>query len=80
MGPIAARGATAPRDERRRGTTPFACLHIVDGTVVGRITQRHRHPEYIRFLNAPDRAMPAGEVVHVILDCPKETRSGYAAV
>jgi transposase len=30
--------------------------------------QRHRHQEFIRFLNALERDIPAGKVVHVILD------------
>ena len=30
--------------------------------------QRHRHQEFIRFLNAVERAVPAAKVIHVILD------------
>ena len=30
--------------------------------------QRHRHQEFIRFLNAVEAAVPAGKLVHVILD------------
>jgi hypothetical protein len=30
--------------------------------------QRHRHQEFIRFLNAIERAVPAGKLIHVILD------------
>ena len=30
--------------------------------------QRHRHQEFIRFLNAIEREMPAGKVIHVVLD------------
>ena len=29
---------------------------------------RHRHQEFIRFLNAIERAVPAGKVIHAILD------------
>jgi transposase len=29
---------------------------------------RHRHQEFIRFLNAVERAVPAGKLVHAILD------------
>jgi len=36
--------------------------------VIGRCTQRHRHQEFIRFLNAIEAAVPTGKVVHVILD------------
>ena len=41
---------------------------MLDGTVLGRCMQRHRHQEFIRFLNAIERAVPAGKVIHVILD------------
>src|SRR5438045_8801840 len=30
--------------------------------------QRHTHQEFIRFLNAVERAVPAGKLVHAILD------------
>ena len=30
--------------------------------------QRHRHQEFIRFLNTIEAAVPAGKLVHVILD------------
>ena len=30
--------------------------------------QRHRHQEFIRFLNAIEREVPAGKLIHVILD------------
>jgi hypothetical protein len=36
--------------------------------VLGRCMARHRHQEFIRFLNAIERTVPAGKVVHVILD------------
>jgi hypothetical protein len=30
--------------------------------------QRHRHQEFIRFLNAIEAQVPAKKIVHVILD------------
>ena len=30
--------------------------------------QRHRHIEFIRFLNAIEREVPAGKVIHTVLD------------
>ncbi len=30
--------------------------------------QRHRHQEFIRFLNVIERQVPAGKVIHVVLD------------
>ena len=53
----------------RNGTTTlFAALDVLEGKVIGRCMQRHRHQEFIRFLNAIAAEVPAGKVVHVILD------------
>jgi transposase len=46
----------------------FAALNVLDGTVVGRCMKRHRHQEFIKFLNAVERKVPAGKIIHVILD------------
>jgi transposase len=63
------RCATMTHDYERNGTTTlFAALNVLDGTVVGRCMQRHRHQEFLRFLNAVEAAVPAGELVHAILD------------
>src|SRR6188508_3864700 len=63
------RAGTMTHDYKRNGTTTlFAALNILDGTVLGRCMQRHRHQEFIRFLNAIEAQVPAGKVVHVILD------------
>ena len=63
------RGTTMTHDYKRHGTTTlFAALNVLDGTVTGRNMQRHRHQEFIRFLNEIERDIPAGKVVHVILD------------
>ena len=43
-------------------------VRVLDGTVIGRNMQRHRHQEFIRFLNAIDAEVPAGKAVHVVLD------------
>src|ERR687898_29115 len=60
---------TMTHDYKRNGTTTlFAAFNVLDGTVIGRCMQRHRHQEFIRFLNAVERAVPAGKVIHVILD------------
>jgi len=56
-------------DYKRHGTTTlFAALNVLDGAVLGRCMQRHRHQEFIRFLNTIERAVPAGKVIHAILD------------
>jgi len=63
------RAGTMTHDYIRHGTTTlFAALNILDGTVIGRNMQRHRHQEFIRFLNAIEANAPAGKVVHAILD------------
>jgi transposase len=61
--------ATMTHDYKRNGTTTlFAALSVLDGTVIGRNMQRHRHQEFIRFLGTIERQVPAGKVIHVILD------------
>ena len=63
------RAGTMTHDYKRHGTTTlFAALNVLDGTVIGRNMQRHRHQEFIRFLNTVEAAVPAGKLIHVILD------------
>lgn len=63
------RAGTMTHDYKRNGTTTlFAALNVLDGTVIGRNMQRHRHQEFIRFLNAIEREVPAGKTIHAILD------------
>ena len=63
------RAGTMTHDYKRHGTTTlFAALNVLDGTVIGRNMQRHRHQEFIRFLNAIEAAVPTGSQVHAILD------------
>jgi transposase len=63
------RAGTMTHDYKRNGTTTlFAALDILEGKVIGRCMQRHRHQEFIRFLNTIEREVPAGKIVHVILD------------
>jgi hypothetical protein len=63
------RVGTATRDYLRHGTTTlFAALNVPDGTVLGRCMQRHRHQEFVRFLSAVEAAVPAGKLIHAIMD------------
>ena len=63
------RAGTMTHDYKRHGTTTlFAALDVLEGKVIGRCMQRHRHQEFIRFLNAIEAEVPAGKLVHVILD------------
>ena len=63
------RCGTMTHDYKRNGTTTlFAALDVLEGKVIGRCMQRHRHQEFIRFLNAIEAEIPAGKIIHVILD------------
>jgi transposase len=63
------RCGTMSHDYVRHGTTTlFAALNVLEGKVIGKCMQRHRHQEFIRFLNAIEKAIPAGKVIHVVLD------------
>jgi transposase len=56
-------------DYKRHGTTTlFAALSVLDGTVIGRCMQRHRRSEFIHFLNPFEREVPAGKLIHAVLD------------
>ena len=61
--------ATMTHDYKRNGTTTlFAALNILDGTVIGRCMPKHTHKEFIKFLSAVERAVPAGKLIHAIAD------------
>jgi transposase len=63
------RCGTITHDYKRNGTTTlFAALNILDGSVIGQCMQKHRHQEFIRFLNKIETRVPASKSVHVILD------------
>ena len=63
------RPATMTHDYKRNGTTTlFAAMNILDGTVIGRHSERHRHQEFIAFLEQIDKAAPAGREIHAIVD------------
>ena len=63
------RAGTMTHDYKRHGTTTlFAALNVLDGTVIGKNMARHRHQEFIRFLNAIERTIPKDKAVHAIID------------
>jgi transposase len=63
------RAGTMTHDYKRNGTTTlFAALNVLDRTVIGRDMQRHRHQEFIRFLNTIETQVPAGKLIHAIVD------------
>jgi transposase len=60
-------------DYTRHGTTSlFAALDVKTGLVIGECHKRHRHQEFIKFLNTIDDVLkatePAGTQVHIVLD------------
>lgn len=49
------RAGTITHDYKRHGlTTLFAALDVLEGKVIGQCMKRHRHREFIRFLNVID--------------------------
>jgi transposase len=63
------RAGTLTHDYKRHGTTTlFAALNVLDGKVLGQCMKRHRHQEFIRFLNAVAANVPAKKAIHLIID------------
>ena len=63
------RAGTLTHDYKRHGvTTLFAALNVLEGRVIGQCMKRHRHQEFIRFLNVIDARLPKKKSVHVIID------------
>jgi transposase len=58
-------------DYVRHGTTSlFAALDVATGRVIGRCHRRHRHQEFVKFLDEIDAAVPAedGVTIHLVMD------------
>ena len=58
-------------DYVRHGTTSlFAALNIATGEVIGRCHRRHRHQEFLKFLNTIDATIPKepGVEIHLVMD------------
>ncbi len=63
------RCGTMTHDYKRHGTTTlFAAFNVLEGKVVGQCMSRHRHQEFIRFLNKINRETPAERELHLIVD------------
>jgi transposase len=63
------RSGTMTHDYKRHGVaTLFAALNVLYGKVWGQCMKRHRHQEFIRFLNVIDARVPKKNTVHVIID------------
>jgi len=75
------RAATMTHEYKRNGTTSlFAALNVATGEVIGRCMKKHRHQEWIPFLNLVKKSVPANRQAHVICDnyAPPSTPMGKA--
>jgi transposase len=60
---------TMTHDYKRNGTTSlFAAMNTADGSVIGTCMNRHRHQEWLRFLNLVRRRTPQDKEIHLICD------------
>jgi len=72
-------------DYYRHGITSlFAAYGITDGSVICSLHRRHRHQEFLRFLQKIDKNVPAGLDVHLVCDNygthrPRRSRPGCSA-
>lgn len=63
------RAQTMTHDYKRHGTTSlFAAMNVADGNIIGTCMNRHRHQEWIHFLNLIRRSTPDKKEVHIICD------------
>jgi len=63
------RCGTMTHDYKRHGTTTlFAALNVLDGRVIGECMPKHRHQEFLRFLQRLDREFPKNLDLHLIVD------------
>ncbi len=61
--------ATRTHDYYRHGTvTLFAALNYLNGKILAERAARHRHQEWLQFLQVIEKAAPVGVAVHLILD------------
>ena len=61
--------ATRTHDYYRHGTvTLLAALNYLNGKILAERASRHRHQEWLKFLQAIEKAAPADVDVHLILD------------
>ena len=63
------RCGTMTHDYKRNGTTTlFAALEVAQGKVIGQCYARHRHQEFLKFLQRLDAEFPAELTLHVVMD------------
>lgn len=63
------RAGTMTHDYKRHGTTTlFAALDTLNGQVIGRCMDQHRHQEWLRFLRLIEQQTPPDKDLHLIVD------------
>lgn len=63
------RCGTMTHDYKRNGTTSlFAAMNVSDGTIIGECLPKHRHQEWLRFLNVIKEQVPQDKDIHLICD------------
>ncbi len=63
------RCGTMTHDYVRNGTTSlFAAMDVSDGTVISRCQRRHRHQEWLKFLNVIKKTVPESLDLHLVMD------------
>lgn len=63
------RAETMTHDYKRHGTTTlFAAMSTLDGSVISRCAQRHRHIEWLDFLRQINRETPKDKELHLVCD------------
>lgn len=61
--------ARQSHDYERHGVTSlFAALDVASGVTISNCYRRHRHQEFLRFLNDIDANLPGGFDVHLVMD------------
>lgn len=61
--------ARQSHDYERHGVTSlFAALDVASGVAISSCYRRHRHQEFLRFLEDVDASLPAGFDVHLVMD------------
>ena len=61
--------ARQSHDYERHGVTSlFTALDTKTGTTIAACHRRHRHQEFLRFLNKINTSVPAGVEVHIVMD------------
>ena len=62
------RGQTLTHDYKRQGTSPlFAALNAATGELIGQYQKRHRHEEFLAFIQAVEKQTAPELDIHIIM-------------